>query len=372
MESLVTLKAIIEAETGIPFSAQVLFKSGSVLSSNGATLESLGFVDDDVIMVDTHLSRSTRGQSSGMRADGSAVHPEQLMEMLSSSEYRGNAFPPSLASALENKNVEEFQNALRALHQERKSAAEEEERFMRLAQQDPLNPEVQRKLQEIIDRKNVAENFENAIEYNPEAFSTVTMLYVDMEVNGNKLKAFVDSGAQMTIMSKSCAEKCGILRLMDTRFRGTAVGVGKAEILGRVHMAPLKAGGCHIPVSITILDQEGMDFLFGLDNLKRHQCNIDLQKNMLRFPILDVELPFLSEHEIPKSALFAQTPDEKQGTPPVQAAEPSPPKPPSSSQYSEDKVTTLMQLGFPREKCIAALQAAGGNEDMAASLLFSM
>jgi len=121
-------------------------------------------------------------------------------------------------------------------------------------------------------------------------------------------------------------------------------------------------------VSITILDQEGMDFLFGLDNLKRHQCNIDLQKNILRFPILDVELPFLSEHEIPKSALFS--PEDKEGT--AKSPVPHSPAPPSSSQQNEEKITTLMQLGFPREKCIAALQAAGGKEDIAASLLFSM
>ena len=367
--SLGTLKAIIEAETGIPSSAQVVFKDGRVLSSSESTLESLGFVNDDVVMVEKNLSSSTGRSPPQMRPDGSAENPEQLMHMLTSAGYRTNTLPPSLTSALKNNNVQEFQNALRALHQERVHAAEEEQRFMKLAAEDPLNPEVQRKLQEIIDQKNVAENFENAIEYNPEAFSTVTMLYVDMEVNGKKLKAFVDSGAQMTIMSKKCAEQCGILRLMDTRFRGTAVGVGKAEILGRVHMAPLKAGGCHIPVSITILDQEGMEFLFGLDNLKRHQCNIDLHKSTLGFPILDVELPFLSEHEIPKSALFNQ--GEMQGD--AKSPVPSPPKPPSSSQQqNEEKITTLMQLGFPREKCIAALQAAGGNEDMAASLLFSM
>ena len=33
----------------------------------------------------------------------------------------------------------------------------------------------------------------------------------------------MDSGAQMTIMSKACAERTGLMRLLDTRFSGMAV-----------------------------------------------------------------------------------------------------------------------------------------------------
>lgn len=38
-------------------------------------------------------------------------------------------------------------------------------------------------------------------------------------------------------MSRKCAEKCGLMRFIDKRFAGMALGVGTAKILGRIHIA---------------------------------------------------------------------------------------------------------------------------------------
>lgn len=135
-----------------------------------------------------------------MRTDGSAERPEELMALLRSAPEQLHQLPSAMQEAVRSDDVERFQTGLRELAEARKRAAEEEERFLKLAAEDPLNPEVQTRLEQAIQRKNVEENFKNALEYNPEAFASVMMLYVDMEVNGIPLKAFVDSGAQMTIM----------------------------------------------------------------------------------------------------------------------------------------------------------------------------
>ena len=42
----------------------------------------------------------------------------------------------------------------------------------------------------------------------PESFVAVCMLYVRISINDTPIMAFVDSGAQSTIMSIKCAEKC--------------------------------------------------------------------------------------------------------------------------------------------------------------------
>lgn len=236
------------------------------------------------------------------------------------------------------------------------------------------------------------------------------MLYVDVEVNGHPVKAFVDSGAQATIMSPACAEACGIMRLVDTRFAGVARGVGTANIIGRVHSAQIKIGNLFLPCSFTVMEGKSVDLLLGLDMLKRYQATIDLAKDKLI--IQGEEVPFLGEAEIPKDEEAAVVqeptlpgpdgttigqrsgavvpPGQQQQQPPNTLAQSAPSAPAPSApapaaaphaapqaqpsaprtDISPQAIESLVSMGATREQAIQALQAADGNPDVAASLIF--
>lgn len=237
------------------------------------------------------------------------------------------------------------------------------------------------------------------------------MLYVPTLVNKHPVKAFVDSGAQTTIMSPSCAETCGIMRLIDRRYSGVAKGVGTAQILGRVHSADIKIGNATMSCSFTVMEGKDVDLLLGLDMLKRFQALIDLKRNKLVFGDGN-EVEFLGESEIPRYMEENEPTIEgpngtkvgaQSGT--VRPAEgsasgsgtngafkgegqtlgagskaavsepavaPTPAAAPSAQRpvHSKESIEQLVSLGFDRNQAVQALDACDGNVEYAAGLLF--
>ena len=59
------------------------------------------------------------------------------------------------------------------------------------------------------------------------------LLYIT-DTDKTPMAAFVDTGAQVTIISASAAKRAGIYHLMDRRYAGRATGVGQCKILGRI------------------------------------------------------------------------------------------------------------------------------------------
>ncbi|KAG0057748.1 DNA damage-inducible protein 1 [Gryganskiella cystojenkinii] len=383
---LENIKALIEADCNVPIQDQRLFHNETELQNPKLTLAAYNVAQDDILTLRRRgparqqQPGQVRSAVPGARLSGPAVHPGQIAEGGNAEQIRLHVLSdPQLLQQLR-------EQALNA---------------------NPFDMEAQARIEEAIRLENVAANLEAAMEYNPESFGRVTMLYIDVEVNGHPVKAFVDSGAQATIMSPECAEACGIMRLVDKRFAGIARGVGVAKILGRVHSAQIRVGkDLFLACSFTIMEGKGVDLLFGLDMLKRHQAVIDLAKNAL--VINETEIRFLSEHELPSSAkdsgeltqeelasIGGTVPNAGAGSgsgsgsgapaqpaasasstltaPTTSSSTPAAPVQPAQGQattHPESSISTLMGLGFNRAEVIAALDAAGGNVDAAASFLF--
>lgn len=387
-ELVENVKALLEVETQVSLQQQQLLYHGREIK-NSDRLSSIGVVEGDLVMMVSLSTTSRTGTNDlSLNPDGSAVNPRAMQQHIRNDSHLMNLLlerDPAFAEAVLGDNLDVFQNSLRQQHQQRLQLERKKQEEIALLNADPFDVEAQKRIEEAIRQKSINENWEAALEHNPEAFARVVMLYVDMEVNGVPLKAFVDSGAQMTIISRSCAERCGLLRLLDRRYVGVAHGVGQSEIVGRIHVAPIKIGTQFYPCSFTVLDSPNLEFIFGLDMLRKHQCQIDLKDNVLRVGGGEVSVPFLQEKDIPTDFIggekFANqgasasaelsTATKKAGSSSAPAST-SGPSQVAHTQGSdhEAKIAKLVELGFDRASVIQALNLFNGNEEQAAGFLF--
>merc|ERR1719339_544250 len=318
---------------------------------------------------------------------------------------------PRLAEAYERGNLEEFGKVLKEQQNARK---EREAQRIRMMNADPFDLEAQRLIATEIEQKNIDQNMELAMEASPESFGSVIMLYINCTVNGHQVKAFVDSGAQATIMSQKAAERCNIMRLVDQRWAGVAKGVGTQKIIGRVHMAQIQIEKDFLTSSFSILEEQPMDMLLGLDMLKKHQCTIDLKKNCLVIGTTGTETPFLPESELPPCARLSSQVNEEDvikasaketaaledkqlaeaiarsasdssmdtsesnsekagtsGTSSTAAAAVASSDILPTDSFKEADVANMIAMGFPRAGCITELRKSGGDVNLAVAGMFA-
>merc|ERR1719277_659441 len=146
-----------------------------------------------------------------------------------------------------------------------------------------------------------------------------------------------------------------------------------------------------------------MDMLLGLDMLKKHQCTIDLKRNVLVIGTTGTETPFLSEADLPpcarlssqvneedvvrSSAKDAAAEEDRQLAEAIarsasessmdtsesqssgKAATPAPA--PAEGDVNEADVANMMAMGFSREACVQELRNNNGDVNLAVASIFA-
>jgi len=386
--------------------------NGKILS--GGSLTSNGLVDGSELELEVGVKRERTICIGDIPATTS---PEELLKLVSQHPHLLQQYQnvdSELGTVIESGDVAKLRTLMMKRYMSNHKRAYDQKQEMDRIWSNPDDEANQKKIADMIRQEAINANMEAAMESMPEAFGRVVMLYVDMKVNSVPVKCFVDSGAQMTIMTERCVEKCKLSHLVDTRFKGEARGVGSAKILGKIHITQMElANGEFYPVSITVLGGGDVDFLLGLDMLKRHRAVINLGDSTLKFEGSSA-INFLSEKDMPisarghydpvadeaaaveasssassSSASSAESAAQSAGNDlpaaplPSQALAESPtPAPPAATDLSnilnltstaasrEDKLAYLCGLGFSRVESDQALTQANGDIELAASLLF--
>ncbi|ODM91260.1 Protein DDI1 2 [Orchesella cincta] len=330
--TLENFKAICEVESGTPASQILVFSDGRPLTDEKKSLNQLEITDGAGIILQHYQGAASAGFGFNVPARATCQLDLEGIELsISSSESSTGSYNeteddepiwsgllknmrerllnddkelallkqtnPKLAEAILAVDCDTFSQLMEEIETVGNEKEESEER---LSNEDELDPEVQKRIEENIRQENVDANLDVAMEFHPESFGSVVMLYIDCKVNGHPVKAFIDSGSQVTVMSTRCAERCNLHSLIDSRFSGLAVGVGSQPILGRVHASSIQIGDTFLATSFSILEDQTIDMIFGLDMLLGHQCTIDLNRKVLVIGSTGTETQFLPEAELPR------------------------------------------------------------------------
>ncbi|XP_053990123.1 uncharacterized protein LOC128882531 [Hylaeus volcanicus] len=285
-----SFQALVQTEFSTPPNDQQFMYEGDLLHyTPSSTLKSLKLKNDSVLIL-THDPLDNKTNPAATDNSSQLMSLLKLLNQQHVNQLSGSASQTTQNTLTTSPLDSGHLQTLNSMHS-----------TMTKLLSDPLNPQGQELLLKAIQQERIDEALTHAQEYLPESFASVNMLYVTIHLNGVKVNALVDSGAQMTIISESCAERCSLTRLIDKRFQGLASGVGTSSILGRIHLAQIKIGNIFLPISLIVVENSKTDLLFGLDLLRRYECVIDLRHRSLQISQETVE--FLTEAELVKEGL---------------------------------------------------------------------
>mmetsp|Transcript_55358 Transcript_55358/g.132061 ORF Transcript_55358/g.132061 Transcript_55358/m.132061 type:complete len:240 (+) Transcript_55358:124-843(+) len=128
-----------------------------------------------------------------------------------------------------------------------------------------------------------------------EQTASESILFLDTTINERKVELLVDTGASVSVMSKTMMKSLRLERYLDSSKMGVASGVGRAIVLGELKNVPVQIGGMRLLVDFKVLSIKDKLAIFGMDQLQKNRCVIDIENRTLQFGGRNgVAVPFMA------------------------------------------------------------------------------
>lgn len=124
-----------------------------------------------------------------------------------------------------------------------------------------------------------------------------SLCYIKCTYNNVSLKVVIDSGAQISVMASSLLPILGLEYKIDKNYRGTAMGVGTSNILGKIFEVDFECGNYTLTSNFSVMEMKENMILLGLDFLVNNECVIDIKNKELLIGD-HTKIKFLNEGEI--------------------------------------------------------------------------
>ncbi|XP_076054376.1 protein DDI1 homolog 1-like [Oratosquilla oratoria] len=123
-----------------------------------------------------------------------------------------------------------------------------------------------------------------------------SLLYVECQINGFDVPAFVDSGCSISTLSTRLARRLGLLDVVDRDFAFEVDGPNGDEVIGCIHDAEVRLGGTLYSVNFDVMDSS-TDLWIGLDMMIREGMCINVPKGTLEISSTKTQVPLLTLNE---------------------------------------------------------------------------
>ncbi|XP_074858801.1 nuclear receptor-interacting protein 2 isoform X2 [Carettochelys insculpta] len=131
---------------------------------------------------------------------------------------------------------------------------------------------------------------DNRPEENDRRKETMSLL-IPCKCQGQVLRAAVNTGCQQNLISMSCLKRLGLEEVTHADSEDLSLPVD--SVVGQVEHVEVQLGQEMVACSALVVDDEMLEFSFGLQTLLSLKCCIDLEEGVLRLKALSEELPFI-------------------------------------------------------------------------------